>query len=121
MAGMLLLTLHVLCARCCPDTGRGWLFLRCFPSSLEDTGWAGMQVAQAVLVPLLVDKDNVGPAGLKAIQSMMVRPVRRGNPNEAVRLQHAWPRRPLRAVRMLPAPCARPVPCHGRSLSSRLG
>ncbi|EIE26428.1 alpha/beta-hydrolase [Coccomyxa subellipsoidea C-169] len=30
------------------------------------------QVAQAVLVPLLVDKDNVGPTGVKAIQSMMV-------------------------------------------------
>ena len=26
-----------------------------------------------MLVPLLVDKDNVGPSGLKAIQSMMVR------------------------------------------------
>ena len=31
-----------------------------------------VQVAQAVLVPLLVDKDNVGPTGVKAIQSMMV-------------------------------------------------
>ncbi|CAL8466723.1 g6259 [Coccomyxa elongata] len=30
------------------------------------------QAAQAVLVPLLVDKDNVGPTGMKAIQSMMV-------------------------------------------------
>ena len=30
-----------------------------------------MQLAQAVLVPLLVDKDNVGPSGLKAITGMM--------------------------------------------------
>ena len=30
-----------------------------------------MQLAQAVLVPLLVDKDNVGPSGLKAITNMM--------------------------------------------------
>lgn len=29
------------------------------------------QLAQAVLVPLLVDKDNVGPSGLKAITGMM--------------------------------------------------
>ena len=30
-----------------------------------------LQLAQAVLVPLLVDKDNVGPSGLKAITNMM--------------------------------------------------
>lgn len=34
--------------------------------------WSMLQAAQAVLVPLLVDKDNVGPTGMKAIQSMMV-------------------------------------------------
>ena len=30
-----------------------------------------VQLAQAVLVPLLVDKDNVGPSGMKAITNMM--------------------------------------------------
>ena len=32
----------------------------------------GVQVAQAVLVPLLVDKEKVGPSSLRAIKSMMV-------------------------------------------------
>ena len=31
-----------------------------------------MQVAQAVLVPLLVNKEKIGPSSLKAIKSMMV-------------------------------------------------
>lgn len=31
-----------------------------------------LQVAQAVLVPLLVNKDKVGPSSLRAIKSMMV-------------------------------------------------
>lgn len=35
-------------------------------------GCGGVQVAQAVLVPLLVDKDKVGPSSLRAIKSMMV-------------------------------------------------
>lgn len=30
------------------------------------------QVAQAVLVPLLVNKEKIGPSSLKAIKSMMV-------------------------------------------------
>lgn len=34
-------------------------------------GFWRVQLAQAVLVPLLVDKDNVGPSGLKAITNMM--------------------------------------------------
>lgn len=35
-------------------------------------GCGVVQVAQAVLVPLLVDKDKVGPSSLRAIKSMMV-------------------------------------------------
>jgi len=43
---------------------------KCSQEEVIKDFWA--QVAQAVLMPLLVDKDNVGPSGLKAIQSMMV-------------------------------------------------
>lgn len=31
-----------------------------------------VQIAQAVLVPLLVNKEKIGPSSLKAIKSMMV-------------------------------------------------
>ena len=35
-------------------------------------GVVNTQVAQAVLVPLLVDKEKVGPSALRAIKAMMV-------------------------------------------------
>ena len=34
-------------------------------------GWVGLQVAQAVLVPFLVDRRNLTQMSLRAVQAMM--------------------------------------------------